>query len=60
MLELDLGVALALFLSVASAVLCVAYGLTHWNADDDRPDAPPDQVRTATESRRIRNGGPAT
>ncbi|HSM03121.1 MAG TPA: hypothetical protein VK858_00790 [Longimicrobiales bacterium] len=46
MLGLDLSVALALVLSVASAVLCVGYGLTRWNADadDDRPDPGEDPV----------------
>lgn len=35
MLGIDLSVWLALLLSLAGAVLCVVYGLTRWNADDD-------------------------
>lgn len=35
MLGLDAGVWTALLLSVASLVLCLAYGLVRWNADDD-------------------------
>jgi hypothetical protein len=50
MLELDLAVALALVLSGASTVLCVGYGLTHWNADDDPDEDPPDWVPTPTET----------
>jgi hypothetical protein len=41
MLGLDLSVALALVLSVASAALCVGYGLTHWSSDDDQDEEPP-------------------
>lgn len=37
MLGTDVAVTLALLLSLASAVLCVAYGWSHWNADDDVP-----------------------
>lgn len=32
----DLGVAVAFTASLASAALCVVYGLLHWN-DDDAP-----------------------
>jgi hypothetical protein len=32
----DLGVAAAFAASLASAALCVVYGLLHWN-DDDAP-----------------------
>ena len=32
----DAGVAAALIASIASAALCVVYGLLHWN-DDDAP-----------------------
>ncbi len=41
MLGLDLSVALALGLSVASAALCVVYGVVRWNADGDAGDDPP-------------------
>jgi len=50
MLELDFAVALALVLSVGSAVLCVAYGLARWNADDDREEGPPDPRGAAAGS----------
>jgi len=40
MLGVDLAVWLAMLLSLASAVLCVVYGLSHWNADDDPPPTP--------------------
>lgn len=36
----DLAVWLAILLSVASAALCVVYGLLHWNVDDG-PAHPP-------------------
>ena len=32
----DLGVTAAFFVTLASAALCVVYGITHWN-DDDAP-----------------------
>ena len=31
----DLGVALAVLTTLGSAILCVVYGLAHWNADED-------------------------
>lgn len=34
-LGIDFPVWLALMLSLASAILCVAYGVTRWNLDDD-------------------------
>jgi len=37
MLGTDVAVGLALLLSLGSAVLCVAYGWSHWNADDVVP-----------------------
>ncbi|ACL63410.1 conserved hypothetical protein [Anaeromyxobacter dehalogenans 2CP-1] len=36
----DLGVTAAFVLTLASAALCVVYGLLHWN-DDDAPLPPP-------------------
>ncbi len=36
----DLGVTLAFLVTLASAALCVVYGLLHWN-DDDTPMPPP-------------------
>lgn len=44
MLGSDVGVTLALLLSLASTLLCVAYGWARWNADDDatpKGDLPP-------------------
>lgn len=35
MLGIDFAVWLALILSLASTALCVVYGLSRWNADDD-------------------------
>jgi hypothetical protein len=34
---IDFTVWLGLLLSLASGILCVAYGLARWNADDDDP-----------------------
>ncbi len=34
----DGWVALAYFLSIASTLLCIVYGLLHWNQDDVMPD----------------------
>jgi hypothetical protein len=31
----DAGVALAFLVALASTALCVGYGLTHWNQDDE-------------------------
>lgn len=46
MLGVDVAVWLAILLSLASAMLCVVYGLARWNADDDGPPesqaGPPD------------------
>lgn len=50
MLELDLAVALALALSVASTVLCVGYGLTHWDADDDPGEDPSERALPPAET----------
>ena len=46
----DLGVAAAFAASLASAALCVVYGLLHWN-DDDAPLPAP--VHPAGESLKI-------
>lgn len=35
MLGVDVAVALALLLSLASVLLCVLYGWSRWDADDD-------------------------
>ncbi|MDX1395603.1 MAG: hypothetical protein R3195_14565 [Gemmatimonadota bacterium] len=54
MLDLDASVMLALALSVASAVLCVGYGLRRWHADDDpAPRTPPsaDSLETGATMR---------
>lgn len=40
MLGIDFAVWLALLLSVASALLCVVYGLARWNVDDDSTPGP--------------------
>jgi hypothetical protein len=34
----DLGVTLAFLATLGSALLCIGYGVLHWN-DDDRADA---------------------
>jgi hypothetical protein len=42
----DVGVTAAFLLAVGSTVLCVVYGLLHWNADDTplpAPRHPPDE-----------------
>ncbi len=43
----DLGVTAAFLVTLASALLCVVYGLWHWN-EDDTPLPPP--VHPAGES----------
>ena len=50
MLELDFAVALALVLCLASTALCVGYGLSHWNADDDADGVPLDETAEAEGS----------
>jgi hypothetical protein len=35
--NLDLGVSLAFWLMVGSAVLCVVYGVLKWNQDKEEP-----------------------
>ena len=40
----DLGVTLAFLVALASAALCVVYGLRHWN-EDDTPLPPPSHPR---------------
>lgn len=47
MLGIDFAVWLALMLSLASVVLCVGYGVTRWNRDDD-PDREPGDRDPAT------------
>ena len=54
MLGLDPGVALALVLSVASAGLCVGYGVMRWNADDDQDEVPPDGLPTPSVAGRAK------
>lgn len=44
----DLGVTLAFLATLGSTVLCVVYGLLHWNDDDTplpRPVHPPGEAR---------------
>ena len=40
MLGIDFTVWLALMLSLASVALCVGYGASRWNLDDDSDPAP--------------------
>lgn len=49
MLGLDFGVWLALMLSLASAVLCVGYGMIRWNVDDDSDSDPSARDRPTVE-----------
>ena len=46
----DLGVTAAFLVTLASTLLCVVYGLWHWN-EDDTPLPPP--VHPAGESTEI-------
>lgn len=54
MLGIDFAVWLGLILSLASAVLCVGYGVIRWNAHDDSDS---EQVRAPGPSaREMRKG----
>jgi len=41
----DVSVWLAYVLSIASALLCVGWGIWRWNHDDAAPDEPAAEVR---------------
>jgi len=59
MLGADVGVTLAILLTLASTLLCVAYGWSRWNADGDAPptgEGPPTSDRT--DDSRAPEGGP--
>jgi hypothetical protein len=45
----DLGVTLAALVTLASAALCVVYGLLHWNDDDTPLPAPQHPAGEATD-----------
>jgi len=49
--HLDMGVRLAYVLSIASALLCVIYGLINWNRGDGGVQA--SDIRWAEEEKKV-------
>lgn len=47
----DKGVVAAYLLCIASAILCVIYGIINWNRGDDSVE--PDDVKWAIEEKKV-------